>query len=86
MQILLWVVPLLLLIYFLKQMGPRAKTQPMLSGFLAGGTILFYVGMFLVRFNPGIGSTIQLLGACVFFSGVALNITKKSPAQDDPQD
>jgi hypothetical protein len=86
MQALLWVVPILLLAYFLKQMGPRAKSQPLLSGCLAGGTVLFYVGLISVRFNPNIGSTIQLLGACLFFSGVALDITKKTPPADKERD
>jgi len=80
MQTVLWItVPLLLLIYFLVKMGPRAKNHPFLSGCLIVGTVLFYTGMFVNSLNPSLGSTIQLLGACLFFSGVALDITQKAP-------
>ena len=85
MERIIWIVfPALLLAYYLRTIGPRAKNQPILAGLLIGGTGLYYLGM-LFDNNPGVASIIKLSGACLFFSVVAFSTTKKRPPDSPDQ-
>ena len=77
-KILLIIVPAMLLAYYLKTSWPDLKDKKLLLGLLIGGTIIFYVGMLFSLINVLLGSTLQLLGTCLFFTAVAINISSHS--------
>lgn len=73
MEILYWVAPALLLAYYLKSSGPDLKHKKVLLGLLIGGTLMFYAGMLGAAINGSL-STLKLLGTCLFFTAVAVNL------------
>ena len=81
---LLIIVPAMLLAYYLKTSWLDLKDKKVLLGLLIGGTLIYYVGMFFSPINVLLGSTLQLLGTCLFFTAVAVNISNhpKEKASD----
>jgi|GEM_PF-2269404 len=75
-------IPALLLAYYLKIMWAYAKDKRVLVGLLAGGTLLFYVGLLFNKINPGLESILKLAGACLFFTTVAVNTRR--PKEQTP--
>lgn len=75
-------IPALLLAYYLRIMWADAKDKRVLVGLLAGGTILFYAGLFFNKINPGLESILKLTGACLFFTTVAIN--SRRPKDETP--
>lgn len=77
-QLLSLLVPVLLLAYYLRIVGAGTHDKKWLVGFLVGGTCLYYIGMLLTRiYTPGLGTTLQLTGACLFFTGVAAHTLRR---------
>jgi hypothetical protein len=68
-------LPILLLAFYLKSSWSTMKHKPVLVGLLVGGTFLYYVGILLTQINPYLESTLKLLGTCLFFTAVAINIS-----------
>jgi hypothetical protein len=68
----------MLLAYYLKTSGTAIKDNKVLLGLLVGGTLFFYSGLFLEYINPWLGSTLKLLGTCLFFTAVAINLASSS--------
>jgi hypothetical protein len=78
MEILLSIiVPAMLLAYYLKTSWPDLKDKKILLGLLIGGTIVYYTGMLFSFINELLGSTLKLLGACLFFTAVAINLSSR---------
>lgn len=89
-RILSIIVPAMLLAYYLKSSWPAIKNKKVLLGLLLGGTLIYYIGMLLSQINLLLGSTLQLLGTCLFFTAVAVNLSsrpqEKAPQQSFHQD
>jgi hypothetical protein len=89
-KILSIIVPAMLLAYYLKSSWPAIKGKKVLLGLLLGGTLIYYIGMLGGQINLLLGSTLQLLGTCLFFTAVAVNLSSRPPAkapqQSFPQD
>lgn len=84
MEIILSVlIPILLLAYYLRSDWQIIKTNRILIGVLAGGTLLYYLGLAFSRINPNVESLLKLSGACLFFTGVAFH-TIKHPKEKNP--
>lgn len=67
-------IALLCLAYYVRSKWPGIKDRPMILSFLIGGMVIFLVGVLLDCSN--LGSTLRLLGTCVFFTGVAIDTAK----------
>lgn len=76
-------IPALLLAYYLKKNWPDIKDKPILVSLLVGGILVYYAGILFTWTNPFLESTLKLLGTCLFFSGVAVN-TSKRPKEKTP--
>jgi len=84
MKIILSVlIAALLLAYYLRSDWKNIKHNRILLGALVGGTLIYYVGLAFSGVNPVFASTLELGGACIFFTGVVLN-TVKRPPQNNP--
>ena len=89
-KILMIIVPAMLLAYYLKTSWPDIKDKKVLLGLMIGGTLLFYVGILFRPINLLLGSTLQLVATCLFFTAVAVNLSsrpkEKAPDQSFQQD
>ncbi len=72
------IVPAMLLAYYLKTSWPDIKDKKVLLVLMIGGTLLFYVGVFFRPINLLLGSTLQLVATCLFFTAVAVNMGSHS--------
>jgi hypothetical protein len=82
-SILYVVLPALLLAYYLKTLATPLKDHPLLSAALVGGVCLYYAGLLFGLTEPVLKTLLQLSGACLFFTGVAVR-TLRRPRSDTP--
>ncbi|PKM76006.1 MAG: hypothetical protein CVU90_14735 [Firmicutes bacterium HGW-Firmicutes-15] len=76
-KILSIIVPAMLLAYYLKTSWLDIKDKKILLVLMIGGTVLFYVGLLFRPINQLLGSTLQLVATCLFFTAVAINISNR---------
>ena len=74
-------IPALLLAYYLHKLRSSDQGSWWMVGLLVGGTCCYYIGMLIARTSPGPGTTLQLAGACLFFTGVAIQTPRRNSAQ-----
>ena len=73
-------VPALLLTYYWKIVRSSGQGRRLRFGLLVGGTCLYYIGMLLTLISVNSGTLLQLTGACLFFTGVALHTLRRPVA------
>jgi hypothetical protein len=74
-QILYAIMPAFILGWYLKNKWDIVRKSKIMLGLLIAGTLIFYAGIFT---NPILGSTLKLLGTCLFFTVVAVNLSRAS--------
>lgn len=75
--ILSLLVPALLLAYYWRIVRTSGQGRRLPFGLLVGGTCLYYIGMLLTLISSNSGTLLQLTGACMFFTGVALHTLRR---------
>lgn len=65
-------IALLCLAFYVKSNWPSIKDRRMILTLLGCGMLIFLIGV-IVEYS--LGSTLRLLGTCVFFTGVAIDTT-----------
>lgn len=69
------IVPAVILGYYLRSNWLKLKDRKIILGILIGGTLIFYAGVFI---GSLLGSNLKLLGTCLFFTVVAINVNRHS--------
>lgn len=68
-------VPVLVLVYYLKTGWSGLKTRKFLVFLLVAGVAIYYIGILVSPIDIVTGSTLVLLGTCLFFTAVGVNLS-----------
>ena len=77
MQSVLYILPFLVLGYYLWSNWSYIKNQPIILGFLIVGTLLWFSGIAVYENNPPYASLAKFSGIVIILIGIAIDAFKR---------
>ncbi|MEN6460645.1 MAG: hypothetical protein ABFC94_04645 [Syntrophomonas sp.] len=76
-KLLPYLFALVCLAYYVHTDWPGIKNKPVILGLLIAGAIIFITGQAISGISIQFASLLRLFGACLFFTGVAINTSRR---------